>query len=330
MGQSPTVLLLIESVQKMKGVVHMLRIAMLSKWHVHAENYAQFIQDQPDAQITCVWDEDAARGKGWGKTLNVPFIPDLDALLARPDVDAVIIDSPTSMHRELMVKAAKAGKHIFTEKCMCLTVKDCDEVISAVEKAGVIFTISFPQRARGRSLLVKKLIEEGTLGDVTLVRTRSSHNGALAGWLPDYWFDPGTTGGGAMMDLGAHPMYLARWLLGKPTRIQSMFANLTGHAVEDNSVCTIEFENGAIAVSETSLVSGMNPQSMEVYGTEGVIICENASLRLRTRQSMKFVEGGWFDVKLPDNEPAPLRQFLDSVLYGKPVNFGPKEGRELT
>ena len=184
----------------------MLRIAMLSKWHVHAVNYAQFIQDQPDAQIACLWDEDPVRGQRWGEEMNVPFLPDLDALLSRPDVDAVIIDAPTSMHRDLMVRAARAGKHIFTEKCMCLTTKDCDEVIRAVEDAGVIFTISFPQRVRGRSLLVKKYVEEGILGDVTLLRTRTSHNGATAGWLPDYWFDPETTGGGAMMDLGAHPM----------------------------------------------------------------------------------------------------------------------------
>ncbi len=308
----------------------MLNVAMISRWHVHAKGYAKFIQNQPDAQITCVWDEDAARGQAWADELGVPFVADYDALLARADVDAVLIDTPTNMHKEIMIKAAKAKKHIFTEKCMCLHVADCDEVIKAIEENGVIFTISFPHRTMARNIFIKKCIDEGTLGKVTLLRVRNSHDGASAGWLPDYWYDPETTGGGAMMDLGAHPMYLSRWMLGKPVRIQSMFNNLTGHAVEDNSVCTIEFENGAIAVSETSLVSGMNPQSMEVYGTEGVIICENDSLRLRTRQSMKFVEGGWFDVKLPDNEPAPLRQFLDSVLYGKPVNFGPKEGRELT
>ncbi len=308
----------------------MLNIAMLSKWHVHADNYAAFVQAQPDARITCVWDEDAARGKAWGEALNVPFVACVDELLARPDVDAVIIDSPTSMHGELMVKAAKAGKHIFTEKCMCLTVKDCDEVISAVEKAGVIFTISFPQRARGRSLLVKKLIEEGTLGDVTLVRTRSSHNGALAGWLPDYWFDPGTTGGGAMMDLGAHPMYLARWLLGRPARISSLFNTRAGYAVEDNAVCVIEFENKAIAVTETSLISGMNPDTLEVYGTRGVLLALDNTVRLRTEETMKKTPDGWTELQPLPDEPLPLRQFLDSALYGKPVQYGLKEGRELT
>ena len=71
----------------------MLNIAMLSKWHVHAGGYAKFIQNQPDAQVTCVWDEDAARGQAWAEELGVPFVADLDALLARDDVDAVAIDT---------------------------------------------------------------------------------------------------------------------------------------------------------------------------------------------------------------------------------------------
>ena len=308
----------------------MLHAAMLSKWHVHADSYADFIQAQPDAQITCVWDEDAQRGKEWGDRLKVPFIADLDELLSRPDVDAVIIDSPTNMHKDLMVRAAKAGKHIFTEKCMCLTVRDCDEVIQAVEKAGVIFTISFPQRTRGRNLLIKKLVEDGVLGDVTMLRVRCSHDGATAGWLPDYWYDPETTGGGAMMDLVAHPMYLSRWILGRPARISSMFNTRTGHPVDDNAVCTIEFENKAIAISETSLISGLNPELLEIYGTKGVLMSSDTALRLRTRDTAQYVNGGWVDLKALPDQPLPLRQFIDSVLYGKPVQFGLQEGRDLT
>ncbi|MBQ2957801.1 MAG: Gfo/Idh/MocA family oxidoreductase [Clostridia bacterium] len=312
------------------GDFDMLKVAMISKWHVHARGYAKFVQDQPDAQITCVWDEDAARGQEWAEELGVPFVADYDELLMRDDVDAVLIDTPTNMHKEVMVKAAKAKKHIFTEKCMCLTVADCDEVIKAVEENGVKFAISYPQRCQGRNLFIKNAIESGALGDVTLLRVRNCHNGALAGWLPDYWYDPETTGGGAMMDLGAHPMYLARWMLGKPTRIQSMFNDRTGHPVEDNSVCTIEFENKAIAISETSLVSPMTPAILEVYGTKGVVMAVDKDIRIKTEESNKYVEGGWIVPKLPEDLPHPIRQFIDGVLYGKEILFGLTEGRELT
>ncbi len=305
----------------------MLKIAMLSKWHVHAHGYAKFISEQSDAQITCVWDEDAVRGQAWAQELNVPFIEDYDELLARSDVDAVVIDTPTNMHKEIMIKAANAGKHIFTEKCMCLTVADCDEVIEAVERNGVKFTISFPHRCMPRNLFIKEAVDGGKLGDITLLRVRNCHNGALAGWLPDYWYDPVTTGGGAMMDLGAHPMYLARWILGKPLRIQSMFNDRTGHAVEDNAVCTIEFENKAIAVSETSLVSPMTPAILEVYGTKGVVMAVDNDVRIKTQENINL---GWVTPELPEALPHPLRQFLDSVLYGSEIRFGLKEGRELT
>ncbi len=308
----------------------MLRVAMISKWHVHAPGYAHFVQQQEDACVTCVWDEIPERGEAWARELGVPFVADYDELPKRDDVDAVLIDTPTNMHKEVMVKAAKAGKHIFTEKCMCLTTADCDEVIAAVKRSGVVFTISFPQRCEGRNLFIKQMIDEGRLGQITLMRVRNCHDGALAGWLPDYWYVPETTGGGAMMDLGAHPMYLARWLLGQPTRIQSMFANLTGHAVEDNSVCTIEFENKAIAISETSLVSPMTPAILEVYGTKGVIMACDKDIRMITEESRKLTKDGWFTPKLPESLPHPIRQWIDSIEKGEPVRFGVEEGRQLT
>ena len=303
----------------------MLRVAMLSGWHVHAKGYAEFIRSQPDAQITCVWDEEKERGENWAKELGVPFVSDLDEVLSRDDVDGVLICSPTNMHKDLMIRAARRGKHIFTEKVMALTVSDCDEIIREIEKNQVKFTISFPQRCLPRNLFVKQAVESGLVGDVTILRVRDGHDGASRGWLPDYWYDPQTTGGGAMMDLGAHPMYLSSWILGKPVRISSMFNNLTDHPVEDNAVCLIEFDNKAIAISETSLVSPMTPKMTEIYGTKGVILCTGDDVRIKTDPKGDFVHP-----QLPDELPPPLRQWIDSVLYGKDILFGTKEARALT
>ena len=133
-----------------------------------------------------------------------------------------------------------------------------------------------------------------------------------------------------MMDLGAHPMYLSAWMLGNPVRIQSMFTNKTGHAVEDNSISTIEFEGGAIAVSETSLVSPMCPQIFEVYGTKGVILCEDDKVRIKTADSQKYLKDGWVEPKLPPELPHPTRQWVEAILYGGEVRYGVKEGRMLT
>ncbi|MDO4388470.1 MAG: Gfo/Idh/MocA family oxidoreductase [Eubacteriales bacterium] len=308
----------------------MLRFAMISKWHVHAPGYAKFVQQQKDACITCVWDEDAARGKAWAEELGVDFEADYDALLRREDVDAILVCTPTNAHHDVMIKAANAGKHIFTEKVLALTTKEADEIIAAIEKNGVKFSICYPHRCMPRNLVLKQLVDDGLLGDITVMRVRNCHNGALAGWLPDYWYDPETTGGGAMMDLGAHGMYLAHWLLGNPVRIQSMFNNLMPVPVDDNAVCTTEFENKAIAIAETSLVSPMCPTRLELYGTKGVAMYENDEVKFQNEFTSKYVEGGWVTPKLPKELPHPIRQFIDGVLYGKEIAFDTAEARVLT
>ncbi len=308
----------------------MLNIAMIGKWHVHAEGYAKEFNSYPDAHVTCVWDSDAKRGSAWAESLDCAFEKDFDELLRRSDVDGVCVCSETNAHTELMIKAANAGKHIFTEKVMCLTVADCEKVEKAVAHNGIVFTISLPHRCMPENLYIKQAISSGALGDVTLIRVRNCHNGALANWLPDYWYDPETTGGGAMMDLGAHPMYLSRWFLGKPMSIQSAFSNFTNRTVEDDAVCSIRFENGALALAETSLVSPLTPKMTEVYGTKGVILSENGRVRVKLCALESNENDGWITPKLPKPLASPIRQFIDSVLYNKPVLFGAKEGRELT
>ncbi|HML49652.1 MAG TPA: Gfo/Idh/MocA family oxidoreductase, partial [Clostridia bacterium] len=141
----------------------MVKILMLSKWHVHADGYAKFVNEQPDAAITCVWDEDAARGAEWAKKLGVDFEQDLAKALAREDVDAVVVDAPTSDHCKVMVAAARAGKHIFTEKALAPTVKECEEIAKAVLESGVKFCISHPHLTTPIAQFCKQAIDEGIL-----------------------------------------------------------------------------------------------------------------------------------------------------------------------
>lgn len=302
---------------------------MLSKWHVHAEGYAKQFQAMDDVKITCVWDEDAQRGAEWAQSLGCDFVADLDELLARADVDAVAIDTPTNMHTEVMIKAANAGKHIFTEKTMALTTAECDEIIAAIEKNNVKFTISFPHRGHSANLMAKQLVDEGKLGDITLVRIRNAHDGVTGDWLPERWYDPVTTGGGAMMDLGCHPMYLSAWLLGKPARIGSMFNTRYNLATEDNAVNVIEFENKAIAIVETGFVSPHSPFIMEIYGEKGNILITGNELKFWS----KDMPQGFMDYitpsRMPEALPLPTRVFVEYVLYDKTNHYTKEDGRAL-
>jgi len=307
----------------------MLKVAMLSKWHVHAQGYAKQVREY-GAEITCVWDDDAARGAEWAKELGVDFESDLDVLLARADVEAVVCCAATASHKDVLIKAANAGKHIFTEKALAPTVAECDEIAAAVKHNKVKFLISMPARCKPEVLYAKKAIEEGLLGDITLLRIRNAHNGATANWLPDYWYDEKTAGGGAMMDLGCHPMYEASYLCGRPARVASVFNTITGREVDDNAVSVIEFENKCVAVLETALVSYNSPSSFEIYGTEGTLIERDGSYRIASA-NLDGAESGFVPVKdLPAALDSPMNMFLDACVKGTPIAFGLEDARNLS
>ena len=313
----------------------MLNAAMLSGWHVHAKGYARELLGMRDVRVTAVWDEIPDRGAEWAKELGTDFEPDLNRLLKRDDVDAVVICAPTDRHESLMVAAAEAGKHIFTEKVMATTTAGCLKAAEAIRKAGVKFCISFPMRTRSPILFAKKVLDEQLLGQVTLLRIRNAHNGAIADWLPAHFYDPVQCGGGAMMDLGAHPMYLSRWLMGRPVRITSLFNHITGRAVEDNAVSVIEFANGAIGISETGFVSVNSPFSLEMHGTEGCFIMGGPDGRDKvslTSKKLKLPMGGWVvnPQALPEALPPALRQWVSGILQGTPIHFGLEDGIRLT
>lgn len=310
----------------------MLRVAMLSGWHVHARGYANELRSLENVKITAVWDEEPARGQLWAEELGADFVSDLETLLKRDDVDAVAVCTPTNMHRDVMVAAANAGKHIFTEKVMALTVKECQDIADAVKKAGVKFCISFPHRTRPDLLFAKKVVDEKIIGDITLLRIRNAHNGAIGNWLPDYFYDPVLCGGGAMIDLGAHGMYLSRWLMGTPKRITSMFNSFTGKPVEDNAISVIEFENKGIAVTETGFVSTNSPFYMELNGTEGHLFIggPDNTIKLFSTKLNNGVPGWIKPIQLPAPLPSPIKQWVNGILNDTPIEFGLEEGIQLT
>src|SRR5260370_9296451 len=190
----------------------MIRLALLSFWHVHARDYVQQARANPAITITVVWEETPERGRAQAHALGVPFYENLPELLTQAEVDGVIVTTPTTMHREVIIAAAQAGKHIFTEKVLAPTLRECNEIAAAVEQAGVVLLGSLPRLSSGSNLPIKQILDRKLLGELTEVRTRLTHDGALKtrqhpqGWLPPYFFDPQQSAGGAMIDLGAHPM----------------------------------------------------------------------------------------------------------------------------
>ncbi|MDE0444665.1 MAG: Gfo/Idh/MocA family oxidoreductase [Gammaproteobacteria bacterium] len=308
----------------------MLRVAMLSRWHVHANQYAGETRANPDADVVAVWDEDGRRGTAWAEELGVPFEADLDVLLASDDIDAVCVVTPTNLHGDVMVRAANAGKHIFTEKVLATTVADCEAIADAVTANGVKFCISFPRRTIPQILYAKQALDEGLFGQVTALRVRIAHDGAVRDWLPAHFYDAQACGGGAMMDLGAHGMYLSRWLLGAPKRIVSVFNTVTGRAVDDNTVSVIEFESGAIAVNETSFTGFGGSYSLEIDGTEGAYRMLSPAEGVEVRSRHLDGNGWQRPEQLPRALAKPIDQWVAGCVHGTPIEFGLADAIQLT
>jgi len=310
----------------------MLKVAMLSSWHVHAMEYAKRFEEREDSCVTCVWDENPQQGQQFADELGVDFEPNLDKILARADVDAVCISAPTNMHAEVMIKAANAKKHIFTEKILAITVEECYAIKEAVERNNVKFTICLFHCSLPHNLFAKKVLTEQLLGDVTYFRVRNAHSGASDGWLPPHFYNKEQCGGGAMIDLGAHPMYLINWLMGKPTEMSSAFTNVTGREVEDNAVSLMKYDNGAIAISETSFVSKPSPFILEIYGTQGALIINGSDIKLSSSKVGSSNEYAGFITphQLPAKLNHPVEIFVEGILEGKAMMYGMDEAIALT
>ncbi|GAA3405024.1 Gfo/Idh/MocA family protein [Paenibacillus hodogayensis] len=313
-----------------------LRTAVLSFWHVHARGYARQLSERSDCAVAAVWDESAERGREMAKQLDVPFVDKLEDVLANPDIDAVVVNAPSLLHPEIILAAAEAGKHIFTEKVLALRTADAKRILEAVERSGVKLIVSLPRLGDSRTVYAKSVIDEGLLGEVTLVRARLAHDGALPregapdGWLPAHFFDKTECGGGALIDLGCHPMGIVHELLGMPETVSAQFGYVTEREVEDNAVVTLLYPKGVLAVVEAGFASRYCPALLEVYGTKGCLLIGNETM-LRSDLLPAASHAGWVRPdKLPPGLSSPLDQWADYVLYSKKPSITAEQGLALT
>ena len=306
-----------------------MKTAIYGVWHVHAPDYTRTAQKY--GEVIGFYEPDDALAKAFGDLFGLPRFATPEELLAS-DAEGVIVCSATNAHADDMVAIANAGKHIFTEKVLALSDADCARVQEAVEANGVSFTISLFQKYLAPRRAVKDVAMSGELGNINYLRFRNCHSGSSNNWLPAHFYNREQCGGGAMIDLGAHGMYLAHWILGEPITAKSAFTlcnqnpgaaakNVDG--VEDNAVTIMTFEGGAIAVNETGFVSCCSPVIFEVHGDKGYVYMEKD----RVIKCTQATAGKQVEVELPEALPLPIEQFVTgNVLEG----CGMDEAKALT
>lgn len=292
-----------------------MRLALLSFWHVHAADYAREAMEHPDTEIVAVWDELPERGRVEAAARGLAFVDDLDAVLSDPNVDGVIVTTATTAHATVIPAAAGAGKHVFAEKVIAPTLRESLAIVDAVERAGVTMTIALSRAQEPATDAIRELIADDRIGQPTSSRIRFAHDGALPtpdrpeGWLPHRFYDPEQSGGGAMIDLGAHPLYLTRLFLGLPETITAIYGDVTGRGADDNAVAVFGYPNGVIGIAETSFVSGAPGNAIVVTGTEGTVRYMRGDDHLTLRRGRGESER----IALTEANRTPFQRWVEAV-----------------
>jgi predicted dehydrogenase len=209
---------------------------------------------------------------GRGKAGLAPDQGHLDAaaLLARDDVDVVDICTPQHLHRDLVVAAAAAGKHVISEKPIAAVPADAAAMVAAAKDAGVVLAVMHNYLFFPEIVALRQLIESGELGEVRTVTVNMLgvvDSPGAAGYRPQWRHDPAAAGGGVLMDM-LHGVYLAENLLGDPVRGVSAFVDSAadGDAVEGLALCRLE---AGRRVGLVNIGWGVGPGCVSVHGSAG-------------------------------------------------------------
>jgi UDP-N-acetyl-2-amino-2-deoxyglucuronate dehydrogenase len=250
---------------------------MISRFHARA------IADVRGAQLVGCWNMPVNRAQEFAQEHNIRAYETLEEMLADDAIDAVTICTPSGAHMEPGVAAANAGKHVIVEKPLDITLSRCDKLIEACDCNNVKLATFFPSRFHEASSLLKKAIDGGRFGRITMgdayvkwFRTQAYYDSGE--WRGTWKLD----GGGALMNQAIHTVDLLAWLMGPVVEIQAQTATLAHERieVEDVAVATLRFESGALGVIEATTAAYPGYlKRVEIHGSAGSAVLEEEDIK---------------------------------------------------
>lgn len=205
--------------------------------------------------------------------------PSFEAVLEDPAIDAVILATPHSLHREMVEAAAEAGKHVFVEKPLTLEVADAQACRAAAERAGIVLQVGHHRRRQSANRRVKELLDDGSLGVVHQLEA-TFHVPKFQDPVSSWRADRDETPGGGMTGLGVHMLDSFHYFVGATTRVMAYSKRILGRwEIDDATVVALEFDSGPLGYLGTSLVLPKRCD-VSVYGTEGVAWSEEDGTRV--------------------------------------------------
>lgn len=257
----------------------------------------------------------AARARAGRLVRGAALLTGPDELLARDDVDAVVVAAPSGLHAPLALATLGTARHLYLEKPLATTLEDGGRVAAAARAAGVVATIGFNWRFQPLVARARALLRAGVIGDVLAVSSVFCEPATGPGWKARR-----SDGGGVLLDLGSHHFDLIPWLLG--ARVGRVEATIESHASEhDSALVRLHLDGGAIASSFFSL-RACRAHSLELVGERGVLRIDRStrslSLRGARARTATIAALAWQARSLvrPQSEPSwgnALRTFVGRI-----------------
>lgn len=310
-----------------------VRIGMLGSGFV-ADFYMQGLSNVNGQEVVANYSRSRTRGLAFAKKWGVPeTTSDLDAMIARREIDLFVIALPNELHLPVSVRLSRAKRHQVCTKPLARNAREARTMFDAARKAGMIHGYAETEVFAPACTKARDIVRSGGIGRVLWVRSRESHSGPHS---PHFW-DAKNTGGGAMNDLGCHTIEMARYAFGKEDRIVEVMAwgaNLVHRKktkAEDNALLVLKFSSGGIAHCELSWTTkgGLDLRN-EIHGSEGSIftdVTRGTPIRSFTGKPSGYVvekadlDFGWTQA-LPEEAltygyHGEMRHFVECVRDGK-------------
>ncbi len=304
----------------------MIRVGIIGAGKV-CLRHAKALHLNKDVKIQAVADIIESRTEDISNQFGAKPYSDYKKMVIEEDLDAVIINLPHKLHKESVIFCADRGLHTFVEKPMAVSGKDCKAMIEAAQKNNVILMIGHIQRYFPENIMAKELIQSESLGKLVMI-TDVRNTLYFTDDRPKWFFDKEISGGGILMNFGAHSLDKLKWLT------DSNIKHITGKTeslepkfnIDGNAQVFVELENGVTAVMSFSGYNNIPVNETTIYLTKGVI-------KLNTGRgiSVSHCEKSEVVEILSKEDPFKLQidAFINSVKYGleSPISGG--YGREI-
>src|SRR5580700_10267985 len=293
------------------------------------------IRSQPDSGITAVLSSSAERGKQYADENKIPkAYHDLDAFLQDPEIDVVYISTTNELHASQAIAAAKAGKHILSDKPLALNLPDAQAMVSAANDKGVVFGTNHHLRNAVTHRTMRQLIKDGAIGKPLAARV--FHAVYLPPRLQGWRVSRPEAGGGVILDISVHDADTLHFLLDDDVQdvvARSAQQGLSQGDLADAVMGVMYFRNGTLAMFHDAYTIKHTQTGLEVHGTEGSLMAKNVMTQEPVGEVFLSRDGVVSEVALGTREDLYahiVRHFNDAVQgYGQPFVTGEDGIRSL-